>query len=1020
VTGSRRLRTRRLMALPVLVLAGIAAAAALIGLETPPAWMGWLPPWAATVTAGVLGVLGTWWASPWATRRKATAEAEQQALEELRTHLGRQDHLARIGETSAHALALRVHPALPLPPADRSNDAPGPAVPPTQRRRWLRLPQVGGRIGERPVVLRLDRGLPTFVERDKGREIREALAQAREAGGFIVLVGDSCVGKTRLLYHLARQELADFAVLAPDLGDGNLVNTIASATFPLPKLIIWLDELHRFLKGPYLHDGESAITAATIRQLMQAPTPVVILAAMWPEHASHLRATQPDPVTGRNQPAFPHTVEILTDPRVQQIALDTFSDTERTAAAQLAATDPRLAAALGDRTYNITETLAGAPELVHRYERATQEQQAIIHAAVDARRLGIQAPLTRPLLTAAARGYLTTLHPDDTWFPAALAEVSTADRAQDKATAPLIELLNPERTQSLGYTVADYLLQHLTRQRRTTHLSALTWQALTDHPHPNDDLTRLADSAEQRLLYRYSEQLHRHLAATGHSWAARRLMDLLVGQGRTDDAISLLGRLADSGDSLTAGRLLADLLVRQGRTDELRQRADTGDSMAADRLANLLLGQGRTDEAMPILGRLADSGDSLARYRLVDLLLGQGRTNEVISILGRHADAGDRSAADSLIDLLFGLGRTDEAVSILGRLADTGDRSAAERLANLLGRQGRTDELRQRADAGDSMATYRLANLLREQGRTDEAISILGQLADTGWSMATYRLVGLLRGQGRTNEAISILGRLADAGDSAAADRLANLLVVRGRTDEAVSVLGRLADAGDCTASSRLANLLLGQGRTEETISVLGRLADAGDSTAADRLVDLLLGHGRTDEAISVLGRLADAGDRMAADRLVDLLVKHGRTDEAVSILGRLADAGDSAAAAQLAHLMRGQGRTDEAVSILGRLADAGDSAAAAQLAYLMRGQGRTDELRQRADAGDSMAAARLVDLLVEQGRTDELRCEVTAGTQGAGQKLISILAADEETRAESEKLRRFGLNPNGVIAEKD
>ena len=622
--GRVRLRTRRLMAVPVLVLAVIAAVTALVGLDAPPAWLAWLPPEVATVIAAVLGVVGASWAAPWVTRRKAAAEAEQQVLEQLRTHLDRQDHLARIGETPAHALALRVHPALPLPPGHRSA-APGPAHLPAQRRRWLRLPQSVNRIGERPVVLGLDRGLPTFVEREKGGQVREALVQAREAGGFIVLVGDSCVGKSRLLYHLARQELADFAVLAPDLGDGNLVNTIASATFPLPKLIIWLDEFHRFLKGPYLHDGESAITAATVRQLMQAPTPVVILAAMWPEHASHLRATQTDPATSQNRPAFPHTVEILTDPRVQQIALDTFSDTERTTAAQLAATDPRLAAALGDRTYNITETLAGAPELVHRYERATQEQQAIIHAAVDARRLGIQAPLTAQLLAPAARGYLTTLHPDDTWFPEALKEISTADRTQDKATAPLVELLDPQHTQVLGYTVADYLLQHLTQQRRSTHLPASTWQALTDHPHPHDDLTRLADSAQQRLLYRY--------------------------------AIPLLRQLADAGDTSAAIRL-ADLLSEQGRTDELRERADAGDRWAADRLADLLVRQGRTDDATHLLRERAGAGDRWAARRLVALLLEQGRTDDATHLLRQLADAGDKWAADRLADLLLEQGRT--------------------------------------------------------------------------------------------------------------------------------------------------------------------------------------------------------------------------------------------------------------------------------------------------------------------------------------------------------------------------
>ena len=38
------------------------------------------------------------------------------------------------------------------------------------------------------------------------------------------------------------------------------------------------------------------------------------------------------------------------------------------------------------------------------------------------------------------------------------------------------------------FTVADYLLQHLTTQRRSVRLPGLTWQALTYHIHDHDDL----------------------------------------------------------------------------------------------------------------------------------------------------------------------------------------------------------------------------------------------------------------------------------------------------------------------------------------------------------------------------------------------------------------------------------------------------------------------------------------------------------------------------------------------------
>jgi hypothetical protein len=150
-------------------------------------------------------------------------------------------------ETSA--LALGVQPAIDLPRPPESAAAPGAGT-------------------DSP----LDQDLPAFIDRDKGPEITSWMRRAREDGGFLVLIGNSSVGKTRLLYKMACDVLPDFAVLAPNLGDGDLVNSIAAATFPLPKLIVWLDELQRFLDGPYLTPGSTPIKAAAVRQLLDAPT----------------------------------------------------------------------------------------------------------------------------------------------------------------------------------------------------------------------------------------------------------------------------------------------------------------------------------------------------------------------------------------------------------------------------------------------------------------------------------------------------------------------------------------------------------------------------------------------------------------------------------------------------------------------------------------------------------------------------------------------------------------------------
>ena len=55
----------------------------------------------------------------------------------------------------------------------------------------------------------------------------------------------------------------------------------------------------------------------------------------------------------------------------------------------------------------VTQFLAGAPELLARYRNAPPAAAALISAAMDARRLGTGAGLPQAFLEAAAPGYLT-------------------------------------------------------------------------------------------------------------------------------------------------------------------------------------------------------------------------------------------------------------------------------------------------------------------------------------------------------------------------------------------------------------------------------------------------------------------------------------------------------------------------------------------------------------------------------------------------------------------------------------
>ena len=431
---------------------------------------------------------------------------------------------------------------------------------------------------------------------------------------------------------------------------------------------MWLDELQRYL------DGEHGLTGGVVRALLNAPHPVVIIGTLWPDRYTAYTTV---PAPGG---ADPHAREreVLDLAAVVRIGPE-FSPAEQDRARAAAARDPRLRVALEAAGYGLTQTLAAAPQLVARWEDAQTASPyawAVLTAALDAARLGARAPLSADLLRAAAPGYCTSqqqAEAPDNWFEQALAYATGKLHGAAAALSPA----GAGMGQVAGYTAADYLIQHASRERRYARVPASTWDAVLSHIRDPADAARLADSARNRLLYRYAIPLYRHAADAGDEDAAGRLAELLAERGDLDGE---LRARADAGDGHAAWRL-AELLAERGDLDGLRARADAGDGHAARRLAELL----------------AERGD--------------------LDGLRARADAGDEDAAGRLAELLAERGDLDG----LRARADAGDGHAAGRLAGLLAERGDLDGLRARADAGDGDAAWRLAELLAERGDLDEA-----------------------------------------------------------------------------------------------------------------------------------------------------------------------------------------------------------------------------------------------------------------------------------------------------------
>jgi len=655
---------------------------------------------------------------------------------------------------------------------------------------------------------------PQYVLRDADAAefgIRVRVKAAAQGGGFVLLVGGSSVGKTRCAFEAAKTLLPEWWLVHP----AGPVEVAALAAAPTPRTMVWLDELQRYL------DGEHALTGAAVRALLSPPHPAVIIGTLWPDRFAAYTAV---PVPGAGDP-HAREREVLDLAEFIRIAPE-FSPAEQDRARTAATRDRRLAVALETAGYGLTQTLAAAPQLVDRWQNAKSDAPyawAMLTAVLDAARLGARAPLSPDLLRAAAPGYCTSqqqAEAPDNWFEQALAYATEKLHGAAAALSPV----GAGMGQIAGYKVADYLIQHANRERRYARAPASTWDAILTYVRDPDDAVRLADSASNRLLYRYAIPLYRHAADAGDIYAAEQLADLLAERGDLDE----LRARADAGDIDAAVRL-ADLLAERGDVDGLRARADAGDGPAAVRLADLLAERGDLDE----LRTQADAGDSGAAWQLADLLAKRGDVDG----LRARADAGDEDAAEQLADLLAKRGDVDG----LRARADAGDEDAAEQLADLLADRGDVDGLRARADAGDEAAAWQLADLLADRGDVDG----LRARADAGDEAAAWQLARLLADRGDVDG----LRARADAGDEDAAEQLADLLAERGDLDE----LRTQADVGDIDAAVRLADLLAERG----DLDGLRARVDAGDWPAAGRLVellaDLLNRQGRSEEAERLL-----------------------------------------------------------------------------------------------------------------------------------------------------------------------
>jgi len=118
----------------------------------------------------------------------------------------------------------------------------------------------------------------------------------------------------------------------------------ALAAAPVPRTVVWLDELQRCL------DGEHGLTCAVVRTLLNPPHPAVIIGTLWPgRYTAYTSLPEPGG-------ADPHARErgVLDLAAIIRVK-PAFSPAEQHRARAAAAPDPRLRAALESTSYGLTK-----------------------------------------------------------------------------------------------------------------------------------------------------------------------------------------------------------------------------------------------------------------------------------------------------------------------------------------------------------------------------------------------------------------------------------------------------------------------------------------------------------------------------------------------------------------------------------------------------------------------------------------------------------------------------------------
>ncbi|TJZ42523.1 sel1 repeat family protein [Streptomyces piniterrae] len=588
-------------------------------------------------------------------------------------------------------------------------------------------------LGVRPTYRRDGRSLPPYVARDRDEELLSAMTHARSHGGLVLVLGEPFTGKSRTALEAMAQGFAGFRVFAPASG-ADLRGLPALLHGRPGRHLVWLDDLDG-------HLGEGGLEPRLLDRLTGLR--VVVLATMRDDAYDEHRHTPHGRVLD-----LAHTVELGHE----------WSPAERERLALRAGVeaDPRLTAAVcSSGPEGVPAYLALAPLLWEEWWRARRAERhprghALVRAALDLARCGLDGPLPMSLLLKVHEGYADVDGMDRESMEDALAWATERRHG-------LLRLL--VRVTGDTWRAAPFLVEAAARQEELPAVDGQVWGcalevARTDGAYDYKEIAVGAHAAFHRA------------AEAGDSTALHNLGLLAESLGELADAEGWFRRAADAGQTQSAGRL-GRMLAERGAGKEaepfLEIAAEAGDAEAATLLGRLL-----RDRAERWLRAGMGGGSPEAAHRLGDLLLGSGDEDDALACYIEAIDAGYPQVAASFARLGLLWNDREEAEVWFRRAADAGDWQAQMTLRHTLGPRRRVEdaerELRESAEEDKPLAAANLGVLLEMRGRPDEARTWHLKAYETGDPYGAFRLAELHKKDGETAEAQAWYRKAADMG----------------------------------------------------------------------------------------------------------------------------------------------------------------------------------------------------------------------------------------------------------------